>query len=152
MHQRSRGGICCRIIRHRAKSLRHHLKKISQRRLSQAVGVIRRRALKSALHNHSIAIAQPGMAGSAINVKALAATIQHFLGDRKRHVVARVFPNFSGVEISVLIELAAGHRAFNRRTRRAQVGIEITFGQRLEPRLVVHILAATGQGQNTQQS
>ena len=43
------------------------------------------------------------------------------------------------------MQLAAGDRAFDRRARRAQVGVEIALGERLEARLVVHILTASGQ-------
>jgi hypothetical protein len=42
------------------------------------------------------------------------------------------------------VNLAAGNRSIYRHSGRAQIGVEIAYRQRLETRLIVHILTATG--------
>src|SRR4029077_13754429 len=97
--------------------------------------------------NNAVAVAHPGRTGSAVDVVTLLSAGQKFVGDRKGHVVSGIVAKLSGVEIVVLVQLAAGDRAFNWRTRRPQISIEIAFGQRLEARLIVHVLTAPGQCQ-----
>ena len=137
-----------RVVGHGTEAVGDHVEQISQRRLAQTLNVIRRRLAREATRwNHAVAIAHAGMTGSAINVVALLSAGQKFVGDRKGHVVSGIVADLSGIEIGVFVQLAAGDRALDRRTRRTQVGIEIARGQRLEARLVVHILTAAGQGQ-----
>src|SRR3954447_19082277 len=92
------------------------------------------------------------MARRAINVETLSPALQHFLVDRKWHVIARILAHFASIEICVLVQLPTGHRALNRWTCRAQVSIKVTLCKRLESRLVVHVLSATSECKNSQQA
>jgi hypothetical protein len=49
------------------------------------------------------------------------------------------------------MQLTARHRAFNGRARRSQIAVEIALRQRLESRLIVHILAASRQRKHDEQ-
>jgi hypothetical protein len=83
------------------------------------------------------------VAGSAVNVITLLSACEKFCGDWKGHVVSRIVAQLSRVKICVIVQLAAGNRAFDWRTRGAQVAVEIALGERLESRLVVHVLPAS---------
>src|SRR5579864_55951 len=106
----------------------------------------------STLRDHSIAVAEPRMAGSAINIEALAPAIQIRLRDRERHVIAGIVAHLAGIEISVFVELAAGDGPRYRLTGRAEIRIKITFGERLEARLVVHVLTTARQKEGREYS
>src|SRR5690606_14229028 len=58
-----------RIAVHPAKTVGHHTVVMPQRRLPQAVDVIRRWRRKSAAHDHSVAVAVITMAWRAIDVE-----------------------------------------------------------------------------------
>ena len=85
------------------------------------------------------------VAGSAIDVVALASALENFFGHGKRHVVAGIVADFAGVEIGVFVELAAGDGAFDRRAGGALVGEEIAVGERVVAGLHVHVEAAGGE-------
>ena len=91
------------VVGHGAEAVGDHVEEISQGRLAQALAVIRRRfARKTARRNHAIAIAQPGVTGSAVNVVALLSAGQKLRGDREGHVVSGIVAHLAGVEIGVL--------------------------------------------------
>ena len=136
------------IIRHSAEAVGHHVEEISEGRLAQALLMKSRWLLVSALRNHALAIPHARVAGGAINVEALAAAAEDLFRHWKRHVVARIGADLAGVEIRVLMQLAAGDRAFDRGTGRAQVSIKIAHRIGLEARLVVHVVTATGENKH----
>ena len=87
------------------------------------------------------------MTRSAVNVIALLSAGQQFCGDREGHVVSGIVAQLAGVKICVFLQLATRNGAFDRRAGGAQVRVEIAARERFEARLVVHILAASGQGE-----
>ena len=118
---------------------------ISDRRLLQARNVERRRlAGESARGNEAVAVSHAGVAGRAEDVEALAAALQNFFGHGERHDVAGIVADLAGVEIGVFVQLAAGDGAFDGRTGRALVGVEIAAGERILARLDLHVDAAGG--------
>src|SRR5581483_9683304 len=133
------------VIGHGTEPGGHHVKEITKRSLAQTVGVIRRRMLKAARWNHSVAVTQPRVAWRAKNIEALPAAIENFLSDGKWHVVARLVADHSGIEICVLVKLAARDGALDRLALRSKIRIEVALCQWLEPRLVMHVVAAAGE-------
>src|SRR5579863_356539 len=85
------------------------------------------------------------MTRRAINIEPLTPASQHSLGDGKRHVITWAAADSSGVKVCVRVQLASGHSSLHRWPSRTLVGIKITHGQRLEARLIVHVLAAAGE-------
>ena len=99
---------------------------------------------ESAGGDESVAVADARVAGRAENVEALAAAGEDFFGDGKGHHVAGIVVDFSGVEVGVFVELAAGDGAFDGRTFGTLVGVEIAAGERVLAGLDVHVVAAGG--------
>ena len=93
----------------------------------------RRLARKTARGNEAVTVADSRVTGSAINVVALASSFQNFFGHRKRHVVTGAVANLAGIEIRVLAQLAARHRAFDGWTLGALVGEKVAAGKRILP-------------------
>jgi hypothetical protein len=102
---------------------------------------------EAALRDHSVSIASARMARRTINIEAFASAIQVGLGNGKWHVVAGIVGHLPRVEILVVMKLAAGNCPIHWGSRRAQVGIEIALGERLETWLVVHILTAAAKNE-----
>ena len=142
-----------RVVGHGSEAVGDYIEKVSERRFAQTLNVIRRRLAREATRrNHAVAIAHARVTGSAVNVVTLLSAGEKFRGDWKGHVVSGIVAQLSRVEISVIVQLPAGDRALDRRARRAQVGVEIALRERLEARLVVHVLTASGENQKTQAS
>src|SRR5579864_9162593 len=135
------------VIGHGAEALGHDLEKISERGFSQALVMIGRRMPEATLRDHSIAVSSARMAWRTINVKSLAPAIQVGLRDRKRHIVPGIAAHFARIKICIFVNLAASNRSIYRHSRRAQIGIKIALRQRLEARLIVHVLAAASKRQ-----
>ena len=114
--------------------------------LPQAVDVVRRRLAVAAPHDHAVAAAGAVVAGRAVDVEALLAAQDHFLGDRERESVDRLAVGaLAGVEDGVVVQVAARHGALDQRARGAAVGEEIAGPERNVFRLVVHVLPAGGE-------
>jgi hypothetical protein len=77
--------------------------------------------------------------GSAENVVAFAAAGEHFFGDGEGHDVAGIIAHFAGVEIGVVVELAAGDRAFDWGAFGTVVSVEIAAGERVLAGLDLHV-------------
>src|SRR5215831_7975038 len=96
----------------------------------------------SALHHHSVPIAQAAMARRAIDIEALLAAKHHVL--RNRHgklgdvLSVRIL---AGIKRGVLIEVSARYRPFRYQARRRTVREESARPQRNIFRLVMHVLA-----------
>src|SRR6185437_7138816 len=140
-----------RIVRHGSKPIRDHVEKVSQRRVSQPVNVVRRRPPVPALHDHSVPVPQPRVARRAINVVPLPSPFQYFLGGGKGHLVSRIPVDHPAIEIGVGAQLPARYRPGLQRPGRAHVRIKIAHAQRLEPRLVVHVQPASRRQPQPQQ-
>src|SRR5262249_51989268 len=140
-----------RVIRHSAEAVGHDVEEISQRRFSQPIDVIRRGTSITALHNHSITVADPPVAGRTVDVEAVLAASHDFRRNRKGHVVARVVADFSRVEVRVFMQLLARDCTSDRIARRTQIGVESIFSQWFELRLIVHVLPAAAQNKHGQQ-
>src|SRR6185312_2624780 len=139
------------IFGHGTETVGDYAEKVSQRSIAQAIGVVRRWILKSALHHHTLAVAGTRMAGSAIDVKALLSALHNILIHWKGHVISRLVANHAGIKICVFMQLSAGHGAFHGLARRAHIRIKIALSQRLEAGLVVHILTASDKRENREQ-
>src|SRR5690349_2119622 len=88
------------------------------------------------------------MARSTINVEALSATLHDTLVHWKRHVVPRRITHHAGIKVRVIAHLPTRYGSFDGRAGRPQIGIELAPGKRLQPRLVMHVLAAASQQQS----
>jgi hypothetical protein len=86
-----------------------------------------------------------GMTGSAINVVALASALENSHGHGKRHVVARIVAELSGIEITIFVQFAPGDSALYRRPLGALVGVEVATGERVLSRLHLHVEPAAGE-------
>src|SRR5215471_16976344 len=89
------------------------------------------------------------MTWRTIDIEALSAASQNLIGYGKRHVVARSIGTgqHAAIEIRIRLEMPTSHRARDRRSGGTQIRVKIACGQRLETRLVVHVLPASGQQQ-----
>src|SRR6266480_130566 len=92
------------------------------------------------------------MAGSTINIETLATAGKNIFCHGKRHVVAGIVADFPGIEICVLMKLAARNGAINWRTGGAQVCVKIAHGVSLHARLVVHVLPAADKEHGTREN
>src|SRR5215469_10964901 len=90
---------------------------MAHRRLPQAIDVIGRRRWKAALYNHAVALPGAPVTGRAIDVEALASTLQHLPRDRIGKSGYQVGPHFAGIKRLVLIEMSPGHGVWHQRTR-----------------------------------
>src|SRR5579862_6685361 len=107
--------------------------------------MVRRWSSKASLHDHAVTVAQARMTRRAVDIKPLSTVRKYRFSDWKWHVVTRVIANFPGVEIRVFMLLPARYRSLHRRPGGSQICEEIAFGQRLVPRLIMHILPASRQ-------
>ncbi len=112
---------------------------------SRAIWKDRRLARETARRNEAVAVPDPRVTGSAINVEALAAPFENFFGHGKWHVVAGIVAGFPGVEIRVFMQLTPRYRAFDRRTLGALIGEKVAARKWILPRLHVHVDAAAGE-------
>ena len=103
--------------------------------------------LVASLHNHSGAIAHPGVAGRAVDVEPLLAPRQHLHGNRKGKRVGLLAFDQAGVEKAVFAQLAASDRVRDLRPNRAAIGKEGGAALGNEFGLVLHVLAAAGARQ-----
>ena len=90
--------------------------------------------------------ARPQPAGAQIDDLEYLARLNR-LHQRDYPIESELETRIQNYELAARMQLAAGDGAFDRRARRTQVGIEITAGKRLEARLVVHVLTASGKRQ-----
>jgi hypothetical protein len=107
------------------------------------------RRLEAALHNLAQAVAHARVARRAVDVEALLPALEDFHGHREGHFIqflaVAVWPlHHAGIEVRVLVQLAAGHGVQHLRTRSAMVGKEVRAALRNHPGLVLHVLAAAG--------
>ena len=75
-----------------AKTIRDHVKEISQRRFAQTLGRDNEGGLRGNPRDGITPLPSPNprVTGSAVDVVALASPSQHFFGDRKRHVISGI--------------------------------------------------------------
>src|ERR1700679_3685130 len=99
-------------------------------------------ARESARRHKAVAVAHTGVAGCAENVITLAAAVENLPGYRKGQIVARTVANFSGIEISVFVQLSTRHSAFDGRASRTLVGKEFALRQGIHAWLHLHVEAA----------
>ena len=141
------------IVGHNAVTIGHDVEEIPQRHFAQALGVIGRRlARKTARRHRSVAIAQARVAGRAIDVEALAAALQNLVPLPETACSRRDCCQSSRYRSRCRRATLRAPPCLPLGPLRAQIAVEIALGQGLEARLVVHILAATGQRQHHQQS
>src|SRR5437016_2811664 len=67
--------------------------------------------------NHSIAIAQPGVAGRAVNIETLTTAGHDIFGRWKRHVVTGRAAKLARVKVRISTQITAGHRSLHRWAR-----------------------------------
>jgi hypothetical protein len=131
------------VVGHGAESVANHVVDVSVRDRPEPVDVVRGRLAKAAADDHAVAIAQPVVAGRAVDVEPALAALDDFLGDREREVGGGLAVGALALEVSgVVVEVAAGDGALDQRALGAAVGEEIRGAQRDVLRLVVHVLAA----------
>src|SRR2546428_5562806 len=106
---------------------------------------------KAALHDHAIAITELRVARCKVILVRFWAASQNSRRNRKWHVVAGIVSDFSAVKIGVLVQLASRDGTLNWRTGGTQVSVKIALPQRLEARLIVHVLAAAGKRRQDRQ-
>src|ERR1700720_3141578 len=104
----------------------------------------RRRWRKSALHDHSIALAGVIVAGSAVNVVTFAAALQISARNRERELICQHAIFFSCVEQFIEPQLPARHRPRHWLPLRAPIPEEIRRLVRQVFWLDVHIQPASG--------
>src|SRR2546426_313226 len=92
-----------------------------------------------------------GGPGGQENLAPSVAASQNVRRNRKWHVVAGIVSDFSAVKIGVLVQLASRDGTLNWRTGGTQVSVKIALPQRLEARLIVHVLAAAGKRRQDRQ-
>src|SRR5262249_37702097 len=128
------------VVWHRAEPFGHYVEDVTDRGFCEPVDVIRGRLTgKATRRNKSVAVTQTRMAGSAVNVEALAAPFQNFLRYREGHVVARIISHLTGVEVRVLPQIAARNRSRHERPSGPLVLEEIALGKRVLAWLHVHV-------------
>ena len=125
---------------------------MSDRRTAKAIDVVRRRPLEPAGWDHAIAVADPAVAGNAVDVELRLALFDELLVQFHWQVGYELAPFLAGEQRGVGFELAAGNGAGDQRTRDAAILEELARFERLLLGLVVHVLmAAGGKGQRQQQ-
>src|SRR5438067_5459325 len=93
----------------------------------------------AALHDHSIAIANPGMARRAVDVVALLPALKNALCNRERKAVTLHHPILSRVVVGIGAQLAACHGSGNLRARSHSIVPKRAAPQWDVLRLVMHI-------------
>ena len=143
-----------RVIGHGAVTVGHYIKVVRDglREAHLVVQVSGR--LVAALHNFAFTVAYARVAGSAVNIEPLLAALKHFHRDRERHhvllfAVAICAQYYAGVEVAVGVQLAAGDGVEDLRTRSAMVGEYVRSALRDHLRLVLHVLAAADDQQES---
>jgi hypothetical protein len=139
-----------RVIRHGAVAVRHHVEVVADRLCEPDLVVKIGGRFVTSLDDSSEAVADPRMAGRAIDIEALLAALEHIESHRKRHqvllfAIAVCALHHAGVEVAVLAQLAAGHSVHHLRARAAMVGKHLRPALRNQLGLVLHVLAAAGK-------
>jgi hypothetical protein len=105
---------------------------------------------ESALGHHAVASAVLVVARRAVNIESLLAPQNHILGHREREGIQKSsVRSLSRVKGCILIEVAARYRPLDQGPLRTAVAEERAGPERNVFRLVVHILPAAGENQET---
>src|SRR5258706_338118 len=135
------------ITRHLPEAVGRHVEERTDRLPAEPIDVVGRWRLEPALHDHPPAVADPSVAGRAEDVEALAPPEEE--GARERHRQpgdeSAVLAD-SGAERSVDDAPASRDGVGHRGPGGHPVGIETALRQRLQSRLVEHILPAGAGG------
>ncbi len=83
---------------HRPKTVGDDVEEIADLLLAQAILVIRRRLSQAALHDHALSVAQPSVAGRAVDVEARLAARHLLAPDRERELSHELPVHLPGVE------------------------------------------------------
>ena len=100
--------------------------------------------LITALHDHSGAVADTGVAGSAVDVVSLLAPSHNLHGDRERQHVRFLALDQAGVEETIFVQLAARYGVRNLGPNRAAIREKRGAALGNELGLILHILATAG--------
>src|SRR5258708_5163529 len=133
------------VARHGAKTIRHHVEKMSNRRVRQLGCEIGRRLPIASTHNHALAVAETAVAGGAVYIEALLAAQHVVLRDGDREIVDVVVVDLAGIARLVEPQVPACDGSFYLRASGTMVREKFAFGEGFVFRLVLHVLAASGE-------
>src|SRR5678815_457176 len=95
--------------------------RVADRRIHEALFVVRRRLAEAALNDHAGALARAAVTGGAEYVELLLPARHHLIRDRHRDLGGELPSNLPGIEVLVLTQLAAGDGVGHERPRGVSV-------------------------------
>src|SRR5580704_3143188 len=115
---------------------------MSDWRVAEPVNVVRWRRGKTALNNHPVPLASAPVAHLAVNFKALAATLEHFLRHRHGKVCHQVGSDHPGVKRLIFVQMPARDSMRRNGPGSSFVGKKIAFLEGIGLGLIKHVPAA----------
>jgi hypothetical protein len=129
----------------------HDIHEVANRRCAQSFDAVCRRGRKASLDYQSASFTCAVVACGAINLEPLPSPFERFPRYRDWKFCEKICPNLSTAETLVIVELSAGNRMRDDRSRSHVIVLkEIALAQGFARRLVEHVTAATDRRRRDQ--